>query len=513
MSKPGKYLLVGGFAFLLLLFIFRVTYQGWHDSMWVPLVLGLGLSISGLVRDRTAVSQFFTMRTTKHGLNMGAIIVGAVIGMICLNILAVRYEKKFDWTSDRLNTLSDQSMKAAKGLRKETRLVLLFRSNEVGGENVQKAVSDLAKMYMNESGKITFQTVNALQDPGEAQKFDYTAGPFALFAVQGDQKVKIDQPTEEGVTRALIKLSRESKKVLYLTMGHGERDPQSTSEDGISFFKEQLEVTYEVRNLTLYQTGNKVPEDAAAVLVIRPNQQFLDPELQALRDYASRGGHLFIAIDPGMKHNLAQVTKTFGIEFNNDYVLDQRAQLIQMGAATVLGSTFPAASDITKAFGEGQFGVFFIASSLKKAPDAAATLTVEPLLATDNGTMSTPELGKVVYKANGPQTLAMTSTTTSSMTTAGPTASTSFSVVVIGDSDFLSNRLIQNNLNNDFALNSVAWLTNDKDLISIRPKQAKGSTLEMTSEKFNFYVLGFLLPMPFALFAIGGFMWWRRRTA
>lgn len=503
MSRPGKYFLFGGFAFLILLFIFRVTYQGWHDSMWFPLVIGIVLSSMGLLRDRATVLQFFTMRTTKHGLNMGAIILAAVVGLICLNVFAVRYEKKFDWTSDRLNTLSDQSVKSAKALTKETQLILFFRNDEVGGENVQKAIGDLAKMYKNESGKISYQAVNALQDPGQAQKFDFASGAFAFFAVQGDRKIKIDQPTEEGVTRALIKLSRESKKAIYLTMGHGERDSAATAEDGISFFKEQLEVTYDVRNLTLYQTGNKVPEDAAAVLIIRPNQQFLETELQALRDYAARGGHLFIAIDPGMRHNLAQLTKSFGIEFNNDYVLDQRAQLIQMGAATVLGSTFPAPSDITKAFGEGQFGVFFIASSLKKAPDAAADLDVQPLLATDKGTMATPELGKVIYKANGPQTLAMTSVNVGKKS----------SIVVIGDSDFLSNRLVQNNLNNDFALNSVAWLTDDKDLISIRPKQAKGSTLEMTSEKFNFYVLGFLLPTPFLLFAIGAFMWWRRRTA
>jgi ABC-type uncharacterized transport system involved in gliding motility auxiliary subunit len=505
MSKQGKVLLIAGLLFLVVLYIFRVTYEGWHDSMWVPLVLGLLLTTAGVARERIAIAQFFMMRTTKHGLNMGAIILFAAAALVCANIFAVRYEKKFDWTSDKLNTLSDQSAKAAKGLKRLTEFVLLYRNDEQGGENVQKAVRDLAKLYMNESSQITFQSFNALQDPARAQKFEYSSGPFAFFAVQGDRKVKIDQPTEEGVTRALIKLGRESKKAVYFTMGHGERDAEAKDEDGLSFFKEQLGVTYEVRALTLYQTGNKVPEDAAAVVIVRPTQQFLEPELQALRDYSKRGGSLFIAIDPGMKHNLAQLTKSVGIEFNNDYVLDQRAQLIQMGPATVLGSTFPVPSDITKAFGEGQFAMFYIASSLKKAPDASAALDIQPLIATDNGTMSVPELGKIAYKPNGPQTLAMT--------VKGTLADKPFSAVVIGDSDFLSNRLIQNNLNNDFALNSVAWITDDKDLISIRPKQAKGSNLEMTAHDFNLYVLGFLLPTPLALFALGSFMWWRRRTA
>lgn len=505
MSKPGKVYLFAGLAFLVLLFIFRVTYEGWHDSMWVPLVLGLTLSIAGLVRERRNFIQFFTMRTTKHGLNMGAILIFALLGLICVNVLAVRYEKRFDWTSDKLNTLSDQSIKVAKGLKSETQLVLLYRTDMENGENVQKAVRDLAKLYSNESKQISFRAFNALQNPEEAQKYEFTAGAFALFAVQGAKKLKIDQSTEEGVTAALLKLSRETRKVIYMTMGHGERDLEAQDPDGISFLKSQLEVTYEVRALTLYQSGNQVPADAAAVAVIRPNQQFLETELQALRDYAKRGGRVFLALDPGLKHNLALLTKTFGIEFSNDYLLDQRAQLINMGAATVLGSTFPEKSPITNAFGEGQFGVFFIASSLKRAPDASSSMQVSSLVATDKGTMSTSELGKVIYKPNGPHTLAMTST--------GLLGEKEFSVVVFGDSDFLTNRLIQNNLNNDLAMNSFAWLSDDRDLISIRPKQAKGTNLEMTAHSFNVYILGFLLPLPFALFALGALMWWRRRKA
>jgi ABC-type uncharacterized transport system involved in gliding motility auxiliary subunit len=43
-------------------------------------------------------------------------------------------------------------------------------------------------------------------------------------------------------------------------------------------------------------------------------------------------------------------------------------------------------------------------------------------------------------------------------------------VVAIGDADFASNALIGFQGNQDFFLNTVAWLAQDADLISIRPR-------------------------------------------
>lgn len=506
MSKPGKILLLAGVLFYVVLYVFRLTYGGWHDSMWVPLVLGTLLLIAGVARDFRAIASFFTLRTTKHGLNMGAIILLALAGLICLNFLAVRYEKKFDWTSDKLNTLSEQSVSTAKNLRADTELLLLYRAEEQNGENIQKAIGDLAAMYRNHSTKIKFRAVNALKNPAAAKDFDYATGPFAFFAVQGAKKVKIDQPTEEGVTRALIKLGRDSKKVIYVTLGHGERDLESREAEGLSFFKDQLGVVYDVRTLTLYQSGNKVPADAAAVAIIGPHQQFLDAEIKALREYGRSGGRLFIAIDPGLKHGLAQLVKSFGVEFGNDFVLDLRSQMIEAGPATVLGTNFPAENEITKAFGEGTFAVFHIASSLKAAPDADAALKIMPLIATDDKSMATRELGQVAFKPNGPHNLGLT-------TEGLLDGEKIFAAVVFGDSDFLTNGFIQRNLNNDLATNAIASLTDDRDLISIRPKQAQGTSLEMTAQGFTGVVLGFLVPLPLLMFALGGFMWWRRRGA
>ncbi len=521
MSKAGKILFIFSFVSLFLLMMFRLVLGGWENFMFVPLGLFLMLFIGGVVKDARFLKEFFTMRTTKHGANMGVLILLSVVGLACLNFLSVRFDKRFDWTSEKLNSLSDQSIKAAQGLKNETSLVLLYRKDNTP-DNPEKAVKALAEMYQSVNKSIRFESYNALQRPDLAQKYELNGPfPYVFYATQGERKVKIDPPTEEGVTRALIKLGRDKLKTIYFTRGHGENALDDKNPTGLTVLKDELSVTYDVKGLALFETGNKVPDDAAAVAIIGPKQQFLEPELQAMRDYARRGGKLLIAIDPGFKHNLAQLTKTLGVEFTNEFVLDPRSTTIRQAPTLVLGTTFTRSGDageITRAFtasGNNSIALFELASSIKRAPNLPAGLVVEDLIATDAVTISTPELKEQIEaKPNGPHTIAVVASGKVPLSPGGPADAEAkeFSAIIFADSDFLANRLIHNNLNRDLITNSFAWLAKDQDLISIRPKEAKGTKLEFPGGTFAVWNMALIL-LPFVLLASAFGVWWRRRTA
>jgi ABC-type uncharacterized transport system involved in gliding motility auxiliary subunit len=84
-------------------------------------------------------------------------------------------------------------------------------------------------------------------------------------------------------------------------------------------------------------------------------------------------------------------------------------------------------------------------------------------------------------------------------------------VVAFGDSDFVSNALLGFQGNGDFFLNSVAWLAQDADLISIRPKEPEDQKLILTREQQqNLLVLALLL-IPGLFVALGIREWWSRR--
>lgn len=514
MSKPGKFSFLFAFLFFVALMLTRLLLGGWHDGMWGPLILSLGFFVFAIYKEHRFLADFFTMRTTKHGLNMGVLILITLVLLTVMNVFAVRYEKKFDWTKEGLNSLSPQSTQAAKALKQDTEVVLLYRKEQLE-ENVQRTLADLVAMYKNVSDKIKFSSYNVLQRPDLAQKYEFANGPFGVFAVQGEKRIKIDKPNEEGITQALIKLGREKKKVIYLTTGHGERELEERKPEAISEFRSELLATYDVKPLTLYQAGNQVPDDAAVVAVLGPQQEFLEGELQALREYARRGGHLLIAIDPGQKHNIALLTKTLGVEFKNNYVLDPRAQIPGAGNIAALGVDFSRESEVTKSFQVGMYSIFLLASALQKAPDAASTLIVEDLVKSDGAAVTTQVLDEnPKLEQKGIPILAQVVT---GRLPAGRDAKQTpegqeFSAVIFGDSDFLSNALFSKNLNRDLAMNAMAWLAADKDLISIRPKEPKGSKLELTNTNMVILFLGYL-GLILALFFMGGWIWWRRRTA
>ncbi len=84
-------------------------------------------------------------------------------------------------------------------------------------------------------------------------------------------------------------------------------------------------------------------------------------------------------------------------------------------------------------------------------------------------------------------------------------------VVAFGDSDFASNALLGFQGNKDFVLNSVAWLAEDADLISIRPKEPEDQRIFLTREQQSSVAWLTLVLLPGLFVVLGIATWWRRR--
>jgi ABC-type uncharacterized transport system involved in gliding motility auxiliary subunit len=84
-------------------------------------------------------------------------------------------------------------------------------------------------------------------------------------------------------------------------------------------------------------------------------------------------------------------------------------------------------------------------------------------------------------------------------------------VAAFGDSDFASNTLVGFQGNRDLFLNTVAWLAQDADLISIRPKEPEDQRLVLSRlQQQNLAVLALLL-IPGVFIVMGIREWWSRR--
>jgi ABC-type uncharacterized transport system involved in gliding motility auxiliary subunit len=84
-------------------------------------------------------------------------------------------------------------------------------------------------------------------------------------------------------------------------------------------------------------------------------------------------------------------------------------------------------------------------------------------------------------------------------------------VVVFGDSDFASNNALGISGNRDLFMNTIGWLSQQENLISIRAKEASDRRLTLTATQQSNITWLSLLIVPGAVFGTGIYTWWRRR--
>ena len=84
-------------------------------------------------------------------------------------------------------------------------------------------------------------------------------------------------------------------------------------------------------------------------------------------------------------------------------------------------------------------------------------------------------------------------------------------MVLIGDTDFASNAYFGSARNGDLFVNSVNYLADDYELITLRPKQVAFRELVLTESERNFVRWSGWLLMPILIALAGIWAWWRRR--
>lgn len=501
--------------------ILRLIFNQWENSLWLPLIFSGGFLVAGMVKEWATIKSFLSLRTTRHGANMGTVILIAIVGLGAVNFISYKKNKKWDLTEEKINSLSDQSTKILEALTDDVQILGFFAQNAQGAEQVRFQFDQVTKLFSDESGKVKIQVYDPLKRPDLQKEYGIEVNGTVVLKYK-DKKTTIQEVSEESLTNALIKVTRGTNKVVYFMSGHGEMDAENSDKpEGVGQFKKALEeASYDVKTFKFVETG-KIPEDATLVAVLGPKQPLLQPEIDALLGYAAQGGALFLAMDPGVKHNLGELTKRLGVEFRNNYIVDQVGQLLGVGAAVAIGIGYSPNSEITKKFGQDMTG-FRLASSLRKV-EGLGTLRFDELVKSSPQSFSKSQLSdKVKFEEGtdekGPLAIGFTVAGTLPETSfpasvkVDPGQAKEFNAVIFGDSDFLGNGGLTFQLNRDLAMNSLSFLAKDKDLLSIRPKELKATELVITRTQLILLVLGLAL-VPLSFFITSGVMWYRRRSA
>lgn len=522
MSRYGKILFFSSWLSFAIMFAVRYVMGGWINGLYAPLVIGVLALLGALILDIKIILEFFTMKTTKHGMSMGTIIFLVLGILITVNYLAVKKNKTWDLTEDRIFSLSDQSVKVVKELKDPLKFVILYK-----GESQVTAMTELReslKAYQDLSSIVQIDFFDAYVENLKAQEYlaslpDGKRGQDTLwlFVEHMGKRERVNAPfSEVEIVSAIIKSTRKSSSKIYFLTGHGERRLDSTGPEGLSGLKEQMEQSSSrIEELNLMTTST-VPSDASAIVIAGPTTQILENEFKALDAYLETGGSIVLMADPGEKHNISGWIKKYGMEFSNHFVLSFGAQVQGMGPQMVVAMDFNQNNQITKPFSENKsYLLMHLASEVRKSTysqDIQNDFQVEELVKSNEKSISMSELTETAKKGElRSYSLAALSKGKIKSKTEGA-GEKEFHLMVFSDSDFVSNQLASQPTNINLFTNAIAGVTGQTDLISITPRKPKATTMTLT-RGVQLAIVGLFTCLPLLFIITGGVAVYRRRSA
>lgn len=511
MSKLGKLSLLFSGLSLLAFGVARFILGTWVPYLWVFVALIFLFFITAIFVDRNFFKEIFSMKTTKHGMNTGVMVLMFFFLMVVINFLGVRNGVTWDFSSAKRNTLSDQSIKLVKNLDSELKVLFFYKKGQEGAEENKAAFRELIKKYQDQTSKINLDFIEVNERPDLAKEFGVDKGSGIVFLTYKGRKNRLDKIEEQEVTSALVKVTREKEKTVYFTLGHKEYSLEESREaNGLFQLKSLLEGNnYKIKTWTM-NSELKAPADADIIIVAGPTQNFLEFEVKALQDYLKGGGNLLLALE-GSASGLESLLKPLGIEALQNFVFN----IVNFGGQggvdprVTFGSEFSKEHEITKVFNRNEITLFQRPMALAVANPAPAGLSISQIVKTNESSIAYKDLKLGGSGPRGPFTLAVA---IKGKMPEAPEAK-EFQMLVFGDADFFNNQLLMQNLNRDLMLNSLASLSKEENLISITPKDLARTEISPSSFKQAAFFFGFIIPLPLLMLITSIGLWFKRRHA
>jgi ABC-type uncharacterized transport system involved in gliding motility auxiliary subunit len=505
-----------------------------------------------------APTEWGTSRRVLVAVNVAVMTVMALAVLVIVNYVSARHYKRFDCTRTDDFTLSGDSKAVLASLKKPVTIYIFPWASQDDPYVSQKVqvmgmVKDILEEFKFASKMITVLEVNPVAEPDRFEALRRTLKVESLqandivFSSENRQKsVSLDEihqrqgglladPSsaaissfrgEEAFTSALLSVSQDRKTVIYYTVGHDESDLDSSDSEpyGMSRFRRVLQdrENFELRKVML-ASELKVPVDCDVLMIAGPHKKFTADEIGAVDAYLKGGGRVLVMLNlawgEGDKTGIEEMLRRWHVGVDDDYVMQTRQCALPQGISAPLYNDFDPLNPITKMLFEKreQAGVILPAArSLARIAGGAEGLDIDPLLSSDPdswGETDFESIRKNKVRRDGkdlPGCLPVAMAVHPKQGAAKP-GEKSFRLVVIGDSEFVNNAVIEYFFNSDFMVNCIRWLAGQEQLISIKPRQPQDRRLMLNEEQLSriFWVSILLIPLVMASFGFS--VWFMRR--
>ena len=518
------------------IFFYAVTQRP-TAVFWVVLAVTLILTaITVIIEKNNIISLLKTRFVHKAFFGILSLIIILAI-LVGLYIISINFPIRFDLTQNKSYTVSQQTMDVISRIDSPLSIVVL-RSPSTDPTSADWRSDLLLDQYQRLSKHITVEYINPIEKPSAKSKYQMTQVGEIIFSYGQSKQVRVyrkdlttqskvtSEPLfvgEEKFTQAIYTLLEQESYVVYFTVGHGERQLQDRGGEGLSYVKTYLEnENYKVRDLNIILEN--IPTDASLIVIASPVETFSDFEIEKLNNYVKTGGKLLVLYDSFMDRsnfnsNLDLFLSDWGFKTKNDYIIDPVSSVVIPVNVVPQYTAHP----ITQTLKEGNvFACLVVARSILSG-ESKYSGSFENIITTSpqgyGKEEATFDLSRARFNPRtdiaGPVPLAIAGT----YDIEGRDVPAR--IVVFGDATFALNAYINPEQgqsvdvafagNKDLFMNTVAYLLEARQKITIRPKEASIKNLTLTTTQTNFirYVAQIGLPCLFGI--LGILIWFLRR--
>jgi len=464
-------------------------------------------------------------------LALGCLLVGLV------NYISYRHYKTFDFSSTGTFTLSDKTRNLLQSLDVPIRILMLF-----GGDNIgYTEVKGLLERYRDEgSGRVRLEVVDRFIERARAEalasEFQVAMQDDVVVVRAGDshraipstELFEIDKGPPLGdrigsfnaevrVTSAIASLISGRRKKVYFTQGHGEPDPASKEESGLSDLRDRISHdNADVATINLLMQP-QMPQDADVIVIAGVVSPFQPQEIELLNGYIGRGGNLLVMLDPGKPHGLGNLLERMGVIARDEVIVWPA----RVAGVAVLVQTIPAETygnhPIVSRFKKINL-LFHNTLSFARAPATGeeGTRITELVLSPASAWGETEGLSETAKFDEGQDhrgPLCMAIAVDSGRVGNENVDLAGARLVAVGCSGIFTNEgLLRSPLAADLAQNAINWMVRQDRLIGIAPKQPRRTGYALSVAQLT--TLGLLvgIVIPASVLLIGAAAWVQRRS-
>lgn len=446
-------------------------------------------------------------------------VVVFLILMVMLGYLALQYRSAKDITQANRNLLTEGSVEVLKQMDAPINITVYATNDDASnGDTFKKGVSDFVARYQRAKKDINLAFINPSEEPKLAQEAGVRSD--GEIVVEYNKRVEHLTPpvVEQDMTNLLVRLSRTNNQPIMYLDGHGERNLLGIKNHDLGEFGKQLEskgFKFANPDLTIAQ---EVPANGAMLVIASPQVDVSEIEAKKIKKYIESGGNVLWLLDDNNLHGLQEVADYLGLTVSKGMVVDKAATQYKLDPKIAFANRYGDHA-ITKNF--------MLRTLFPQAHEVDAKASYELgwkvgrlIEVAQNGWLETAEIPanaenlKVRFDRGedkaGPINIGLA--------LERKYGEKGQRIVVVGNANFLSNTFITNGGNLDLGINIVNWLAGDDKLITIQPMPLKDINVSIPSTDsgrllawtvFN----GFQMIIPLLVFALGMFLWWKRRKA